>query len=75
MRLTRRIALVSLTLSILGLGQPTFADSSNDNYSTSGQQTECSGGPSDHFRLVGLQHLYPILTNFIILLPTFRVIT
>ncbi|MUG93484.1 molybdopterin-dependent oxidoreductase [Scytonema sp. UIC 10036] len=53
MRLTRRIALVSLTLSVLGLGQPTFADSSNDNYSTSGQQTECSGGPSDNFRLGG----------------------
>ncbi len=53
MRLTRRLAIVSLTLSILGLGQPTFADSVSEDYSTSGQQTECSGGPSDHFRLGG----------------------
>ena len=55
MRLTRRMTIVSLMLSILGLGQPTLADplvrvKAN---STSSEQAECSGGISQHVRLGG----------------------
>jgi DMSO/TMAO reductase YedYZ molybdopterin-dependent catalytic subunit len=49
MHFTRRIAIVSLTLSMLGLGQPTLADGE----STSGRYTNCPGGTSEHFRLSG----------------------
>ena len=49
MNLTRRIAIISLTLSMLGLGQPTLADRN----SASLQETKCPGGTSDRLRLGG----------------------
>lgn len=50
MHFTRRIAIISLTLSMLGLGQPTLADGDN---SADGQYTNCPGGTSERFRLGG----------------------
>lgn len=52
MNITHRIAIISLTLSILGLGQPTKAFPVGKN-STPKEQTECSGGKSEQFQLGG----------------------
>ncbi len=50
MHLTRRIALISLSLSILGLAQPTLADG-DSGYRQ--HYANCSGGTSQRFRLSG----------------------
>lgn len=50
MRFTRRIAIVSLTLSILGFWQPTLADPANR---ASWEENACPGGLSETFRLGG----------------------
>lgn len=52
MNITRRIAIVSLTLSLLGLGQPTLANPIGKD-STSREQIDCSGGRSEQFELGG----------------------
>ncbi|BAZ69346.1 hypothetical protein NIES4106_41180 [Fischerella sp. NIES-4106] len=59
MHFTRRIAIVSLTLSILGLWQPTLADPGNrapwesENQPAPWEENACSGGTSQIFRLGG----------------------
>lgn len=59
MRLTRRLAIVSLTLSMLGLWQPTLADPGKPNPWEQQQQpapwekNSCPGGSSQIFRLGG----------------------
>ncbi len=50
MRFTRRIAIVSLTLSILGFWQPSLADPANR---ASWEENACPGGVSETFRLGG----------------------
>lgn len=50
MRFTRRIAIVSLTLSILGFLQPTLADPGNR---ASWEENACPGGLAETFRLGG----------------------
>lgn len=53
MYFNRRIALLFLTLSMLGLGQSTVAQPENPTKSNPSSESECPGGISEQFKLGG----------------------